>query len=84
MEFEKQEEIKPKPKYYKAKAKQYMDTYTAKNKEKLRQYQKEFYKKKYEMKREEIKTATLARYYRNKELKKAMKEQLPDVPEENV
>ena len=61
-----------------------MDTYTAKNKEKLRQYQKEFYKKKYEMKREEIKTANLARYYRNKELKKAMKEQLPDVPEENV
>ena len=73
MEPENQEEIKPRPNYYTAKAKQYMDTYTAKNKEKLRQYQKEFFKKKYEMKREEIKTANLARYYRNKELKKVIK-----------
>ena len=49
METENQEEIKPKPKYYTAKAKQYMNTCTAKNRERLRQYQSEFYKKKYEM-----------------------------------
>ena len=79
-EIEQQEEVKPKPKYYNAKSKQYMDTYISKNKEKYRQYLSDYYKKKYELNKEEIKKRSLARYYKMKEDKKnqLLAEQLSD------